>query len=59
MSDISAAVMQHYAIANLGERILAALEAEGIDTNNLNPEILAPIDQFHGREGPDQTAGAA
>ena len=50
VTDLTAAVKQHYAIANLGERILAALEAEGIDTNILNPEILAPIDQFHGRE---------
>ena len=32
----------------LGERIIAALEDAGVDTDALTPEILAPADQIHG-----------
>ena len=42
-------VATHYSDAGIGERILAALQAEGVDIDALTPEILAPIDQFHTR----------
>lgn len=42
-------VSSHYGDATIGDRILAALQEEGLDIDNLTPEILAPIDQFHTR----------
>ncbi len=41
------AVAQHYGDANLMERILAGLEAAGADLNRLQPDDLAPVDEFH------------
>jgi ubiquinone/menaquinone biosynthesis C-methylase UbiE len=52
MSGESGTVAAHYATSGLGARILAALEAEGVDTHALSPEILAPIDQLHTRGWP-------
>lgn len=40
------AVAQHYGDANLMARILAGLEAAGTDLNRLQPEDLAPVDEF-------------
>ena len=49
MTDSFDKVSSHYGEAGIGERILAALQEEGIDIDALTPEILAPIDQFHNR----------
>ena len=48
MADTSNAIEADYGAAGLGERILAALEDAGIDTDDLTPENLAPADQIHG-----------
>lgn len=40
-------VRRHYARADLGNAILAALAADGKDLDRLRPEDLAPIDEFH------------
>ena len=49
MNDSFENVASHYGEAGIGERILSALQEEGIDIDKLTPEILAPIDQFHTR----------
>ncbi len=49
MTESFGKVAAHYGEAGIGERILAALQEEGIDIDALTPEILAPIDQFHTR----------
>ena len=41
--------MQHYTRQDLGDVILAALGKAGKDVDNLKPEDLAPIDEFHVR----------
>jgi SAM-dependent methyltransferase len=38
---------QHYASPNLVERIMAGLKAAGKDPENIHPDDLAPVDQFH------------
>jgi len=45
-------VARHYTRGNLTEVLLTALTASGRDPDNLKPEDLAPIDEFHvrGRE---------
>ena len=45
--DLEGAVAQHYGVADLTERILKALAAAGIDTERIDPEQLAPVDEFH------------
>jgi len=45
--DNEAVVAGHYGIAGLGERILAALAASGLDPAALKPADLAPVDEFH------------
>ena len=52
MKDIEAAVARHYGGAGLLARILAGLEASGVDPDSLRPDDLAPVDEFHigGRE---------
>jgi ubiquinone/menaquinone biosynthesis C-methylase UbiE len=42
-------VAGHYSSGDLGERILAALEASGKDLESLTSADLAPVDQFHNR----------
>src|SRR5689334_12487339 len=42
-------VQAHYHRQDLGEIILAALIAAGIDVNHLKLEDLAPVDEFHTR----------
>jgi SAM-dependent methyltransferase len=49
MTESFGKVASHYGEAGIGDRILAALQDEGIDIDALTPEILAPIDQFHTR----------
>ena len=49
MNDSFEKIASHYGEAGISERILSALQEEGIDINKLTPEILAPIDQFHTR----------
>jgi SAM-dependent methyltransferase len=44
-----AAVRRHYAAPHLLEEILAALREAGIDETPLDPDRLAPADQFHSR----------
>ncbi len=57
MNDIEAAVARHYGGAALLARILAGLEASGIDLDHLRPDDLAPVDEFH-IGGRDATAHA-
>jgi ubiquinone/menaquinone biosynthesis C-methylase UbiE len=54
-------VSQHYTIADLESRILAALEAAGKDLDALTVDDLAPVDEFHirGRAATEQLAGWA
>jgi len=40
-------VSDHYTIGDLGDRILAALEAAGKDLDALTVDDLAPVDAFH------------
>ncbi len=40
-------VKQHYTRTDLGKLILSALVDAGKDINNLKPEDLAPVDEFH------------
>lgn len=49
MTDDNSTITAHYGEAGIGERILEALAAEGIDIDTLTPEILVPVDQFHTR----------
>lgn len=44
----------HYGDDALGERLLAALRAAGLDPDHLRWQDLAPVDQFHTR-GPEAT----
>jgi len=48
MGDV-AGIAQHYEPAGLLERLKAALSATGRDGEQLRPEDLAPLDQFHSR----------
>lgn len=52
MKNLENAVAKHYGVEKLLPRILAGLEAAGADLNNLKPEDLSPVDEFHigGRE---------
>jgi len=58
---VNEAIQTHYTRADLGNAILAALEKAGKDVNDLTPEDLAPIDQFHirGRTATLELARAA
>jgi len=60
-TGVNEAIQTHYARADLGDVILAALEKAGKDVNRLTPEDLAPIDQFHirGRTATLELAQAA
>ena len=49
MNDTFGDVVRHYGETGIGDRILAALAEEGIDTNSLTIADLATIDQFHTR----------
>ena len=45
-------VESHYTRSDLGEAILAALKAAGKDIDHLTPDVLAPVDEFHGGQRP-------
>ncbi|MEN8207231.1 MAG: methyltransferase domain-containing protein [Pseudomonadota bacterium] len=47
MNDIEAAVAQHYGDNGLLTRIFAGLEASGADLSQLQPDDLAPVEEFH------------
>ncbi len=47
MKSMERAVAQHYGDDSLLERILAGLKEAGVDINNLKPNDLAPVDEFH------------
>lgn len=53
-------IQQHYARPDLGTAILTALANAGKDVNNLKPEDLAPVDEFHirGRQATFELARA-
>jgi SAM-dependent methyltransferase len=41
-------VETHYTRERLGDIILAALRQAGKDIDHLTPDVLAPVDEFHG-----------
>lgn len=45
-------VEAHYTRPDLGATILGALKAAGKDLDNLTPDDLAPVDEFHGGQRP-------
>lgn len=51
-------VERHYASGDLGERILAALRAAGVDLDAVTVDDLAPVDAFHirGRAATEELA---
>ena len=60
-SSVNEEIKQHYTRSDLATVILTALSNVGKDVNNLKPEDLAPIDEFHirGREATLELARAA
>lgn len=54
-------IQEHYTRPDLGKLILAALDKAGKDINQLTPEDLAPVDEFHirGRAATLELAQAA
>lgn len=60
-SSLNAEVERHYARPDLETAILAALSQAGKDFDDLRPEELAPVDEFHirGREATLELARAA
>jgi SAM-dependent methyltransferase len=61
LSDLRKKIDQHYAVKGILDSILRALTGMGKDPNRLNPEDLAPVDQFHigGREATMELAALA
>lgn len=59
--EMHRSVAHHYGRTDLGERILAALEAAGLNTDELRVDDLAPVDAFHirGREATEELARLA
>lgn len=47
MRKIEDAVARHYGASGLLARIYAGLEASGADLDNLQPDDLAPVEEFH------------
>ncbi|MEN8133328.1 MAG: class I SAM-dependent methyltransferase [Pseudomonadota bacterium] len=47
MNNIESTVAQHYGDEGLLARILAGLKAAGADLNRLQPDDLAPVEEFH------------
>ena len=45
--NLETAVAEHYGSSDLLDRILAGIEAAGLDKNSLQPEDIAPVDEFH------------
>jgi ubiquinone/menaquinone biosynthesis C-methylase UbiE len=46
-TELNQNIQEHYTRPDLGRLILAALEKAGKDINQLTPEDLAPVDEFH------------
>ena len=61
MSATHQAVVSHYGVGDLGNRILGALRAAGKDVDRLAPADLAPLDAFHirGRDATRELAALA
>jgi ubiquinone/menaquinone biosynthesis C-methylase UbiE len=61
LSSLNESVKQHYGSPDLATVILTALTNAGKDVNDLKPEDLAPIDEFHtrGRKATLELARAA
>ncbi|HEX8976683.1 MAG TPA: methyltransferase domain-containing protein [Solirubrobacteraceae bacterium] len=55
------AVEAHYALGDLAQRILDALRRAGLNPDQLSPDDLAPVDEFHvrGREATEELAELA
>jgi len=47
MKTIEDSVIEHYKNSNLLSRILLSLKKSGVDINNLQPNDLAPFEEFH------------
>lgn len=47
MNEIETAVAEHYGKAGLLDRILGGLKASGADPERLQPDDLAPVEEFH------------
>jgi len=47
MNDIESAVIDHYEGSDLLSRILHGLQAAGTDIEHLQPQDLAPVEEFH------------
>jgi len=47
MENNERVVAQHYGDPNLLKRIFKGLEAAGADLSCLQPEDLAPVDEYH------------
>lgn len=45
--ELEAAVADHYEVSELESRLVAALEAAGVDLSDIKPQDLAPVDEFH------------
>ena len=60
-SSVNDTVQAHYTRPDIGSAILTALEKAGKDIENLRPEDLAPVDEFHirGRTATLELAQAA
>ncbi|QTA83774.1 SAM-dependent methyltransferase [Desulfonema limicola] len=49
MSDKIQDIDKHYSIGRIMDSIIQGLKAKGKDINNLKPEDLTPVDEFHTR----------
>ncbi len=47
MENIETAVAQHYRTEDLLERIYKGLEVAGKELESLQPQDLAPVDEYH------------
>jgi len=47
VQNLEREVADHYGASRLLERILSGLREQGVDTEALKPEDLAPVDEFH------------
>ena len=47
MADLEGDVARHYATGAITDRIMAALEALGVEIASARPEDLKPVDEFH------------
>lgn len=56
MTDIESGVSSHYASYDVLSRIRAGLAQMGLDPDNITPDVLMPVDEFH-IGGAEATAG--